>query len=72
MIVSRTTASRFLILGLCLSVAAPLAAVPVKVEVEGVGRDLERNIRSVLSLEKEDKDDLTPERVRRLHDRAPE
>ncbi|HSF39012.1 MAG TPA: autotransporter assembly complex family protein, partial [Thermoanaerobaculia bacterium] len=39
---------------------------------EGVGRDLERNIRSVLSLEKEDKDDLTPERVRRLHDRAPE
>jgi translocation and assembly module TamA len=72
MIVSRTTVSRLLILGLCLCVAAPLAAVPVKVEVEGVGRDLERNIRSVLSLEKEDKDDLTPERVRRLHDRAPE
>lgn len=66
------TASRLLILGLCLSAAAPLAAVPVKVEVEGVGRDLERNIRSVLSLAKEDKDDLTPDRVRRLHDRAPE
>lgn len=65
------TASRLLILGLCLS-AAPLSAVPVKVEVEGVGRDLERNIRSVLSLEKEDKDDMTPDRVRRLHDRAPE
>lgn len=66
------TASRLLILGLCLSVAAPLSAVPVKVEVEGVGRDLERNIRSVLSLAQEDEDDLTPERVRRLHDRAPE
>ncbi|HEX6865246.1 MAG TPA: autotransporter assembly complex family protein [Thermoanaerobaculia bacterium] len=65
------TGSRILILGLCLSVAAPLSAVPVKVEVEGVGRDLERNIRSVLSLAKEDKDDLTPDRVRRLHDRAP-
>ncbi|HKV06614.1 MAG TPA: autotransporter assembly complex family protein [Thermoanaerobaculia bacterium] len=66
------TVSRILILGLCLSAAAPLSAVPVKVEVEGVGRDLERNIRSVLSLEKEDKDKLTPDRVRRLHDRAPE
>lgn len=65
------TASRLLLLGLCLS-AAPLSAVPVKVEVEGVGRDLERNIRSVLSLEKEDKDDMTADRVRRLHDRAPE
>lgn len=66
------TGSRLLIPGLCLFLAAPLAAVPVKVEVEGVGRDLERNIRSVLSLEQEDEDDLTPERVRRLHARAPE
>lgn len=59
-----------LALGLCLS--GPLSAVPVKVEVEGVGRDLERNIRSVLSLEKEDEDDLSADRVRRLHERAPE
>ncbi|HSK75984.1 MAG TPA: POTRA domain-containing protein, partial [Thermoanaerobaculia bacterium] len=72
MIAFRTTAFRLLILGLCLSAAAPLAAVPVKVEVEGVRRDLERNIRSVLSLEQEDEDELTPERVRRLHARAPE
>jgi translocation and assembly module TamA len=37
------------------------------VEVDGVKRDLERNIRSVLSLEKLDKDELTEERIRRLH-----
>lgn len=60
---------RWLIPGLCLAV--PLHAVPLKVEVEGVGRDLERNIRSVLSLEREDKDDLNEERIRRLHADAP-
>jgi translocation and assembly module TamA len=67
---TKTTVFSLLAVGLCLS--GPLLAVPVKVEVEGVRRELERNIRSVLSLEKEDEDDLTAERVRRLHERAPE
>lgn len=61
---------RWLALGLLL--ALPLRAVPVRVEVEGVGRDLERNIRSVLSLETEDEDELTEEEVRRLHADAAE
>lgn len=65
-----TTILRWLALGLLL--VPPLGAVPVRVEVEGVGRDLERNIRSVLSLETEDEDELTEEEVRRLHADAPE
>lgn len=60
----------WLVPGLCL--ALPLYAVPLRVEVEGVRRDLERNIRSVLSLETEDEDELTEEEVRRLHADAPE
>lgn len=67
---TNTTVPSLLVLGLCLSV--PLHAVPVKVEVEGVRRELEKNIRSVLSLEKEDEDDLTADRIRRLHAKAPE
>jgi translocation and assembly module TamA len=67
------TAVRPLALVLLLpSLAAPLAAVPLRVEVEGVRRELERNIRSVLSLEQEDEDELNEERIRRLHARAPE
>ncbi|HSG40521.1 MAG TPA: autotransporter assembly complex family protein [Thermoanaerobaculia bacterium] len=61
---------RWLVPALCF--AFPLHAVPVRVEVEGVGRDLERNIRSVLSLETEDEDELTEEEVRRLHADAAE
>ena len=60
---------RWLVPGLCF--AFPLHAVPLRVEVEGVGRDLERNIRSVLSLEREDEDELNEERIRRLHADAP-
>lgn len=60
----------FLALGLVL--ALPLKAVPVRIEVEGVGRDLERNIRSVLSLANEDEDELDEARIRRLHADAPE
>ncbi|HEV8580312.1 MAG TPA: autotransporter assembly complex family protein [Thermoanaerobaculia bacterium] len=59
---------RWIALGLCLAcLPAPLHALRLKVEVEGVRRDLERNIRSVLSLEKLDKDELSEERIRRLH-----
>jgi translocation and assembly module TamA len=62
-----------LALGLLLgSLTAPLHAVRLKVEVDGVKRDLERNIRSNLSLEKLDKDERTEERIRRLHADAPD
>jgi translocation and assembly module TamA len=49
---------------------APLHADRVKVEVEGVPRNLERNIRSALSLEREDDGKLDETAVRRLHDEA--
>ncbi|HEV2843986.1 MAG TPA: POTRA domain-containing protein, partial [Thermoanaerobaculia bacterium] len=62
---------RWLVPGLCFAAPLHLHAVPLRVEVEGVGRDLERNIRSVLSLEREDKDELNEERIRRLHADAP-
>ncbi len=68
-----TAPRRSLALGLCLAaLPAPLQAARLKVEVEGVKRDLERNIRSVLSLEKLDKDEMTEERIRRLHAGAQE
>jgi len=50
----------------------PLRAISVRIEIEGVERDLERNIRSSLSLGQEDEDELTEERVRRLHADAPD
>ncbi len=61
-------------LGLLLgSLPAPLHAAPrLKIEIDGVKRDLERNIRSNLSLEKLDKDERTEERIRRLHADAPD
>lgn len=67
-----THAHRWIALALCLAAfPAPLHAVRLRVEVEGVRRELERNIRSVLSLEKLEKDELTEERIRRLHAEAP-
>jgi translocation and assembly module TamA len=60
-----------LILGLVSLSPALRAAVRVKVEVEGVPRRLAQNIHSALSLEQADKDELTEERVRRLHADAP-
>jgi translocation and assembly module TamA len=67
----RTTALSLLPMLVLLS-TGPLAAVPLRVEVEGVERNLERNIRSVLSLEQEDEDELNEQRIRRLHAKAPE
>ncbi len=65
-------AHRWIALGIGLTLcAAPLQAARLKVEVEGVRRELERNIRSVLSIEQIDKDELTEERIRRLHADAP-
>jgi translocation and assembly module TamA len=51
--------------------SAPVHAARLRVDVEGVRRELERNIRSVLSLEKLEKDERTEERIRRLHADAP-
>jgi translocation and assembly module TamA len=70
-----TLLPRLLAAGLCLAfglAGVPLQAVAVKIEVEGVRRELEQNIRSVLSLAKADEDKLTPERIRRLHQKATE
>ncbi len=61
-------AGLWLLLGL---VAGPLRADKVKIEVDGVKRDLERNIRSLLSLGQEDDDKLDEARIRRLHAKAP-
>ena len=67
------TTNAVLALGLGLALfPLPLQALRLKVEVEGVRRELERNIRSVLSLEKLDKDELSEERIRRLHAGATE
>ncbi|MEA2600474.1 MAG: translocation and assembly module TamA [Acidobacteriota bacterium] len=60
-----------LTLGLAFLSPALHAAERVKVEVEGVPRRLAQNIHSALSLEQADKDDLTEERIRRLHADAP-
>lgn len=69
----KKTTNAVLALGLGLALfPLPLHAVRLKVEVEGVRRELERNIRSVLSLEKLDKDEMSEERIRRLHAGATE
>jgi translocation and assembly module TamA len=69
----KKTTNAVLALGLGLALfPLPLHAIRLKVEVEGVRRELERNIRSVLSLEKLDKDELSEERIRRLHADATE
>jgi translocation and assembly module TamA len=52
--------------------ASALHADKVKVEVDGVRRELRNNILSVLSLEKEDDGKLTEERIRKLHAQAPD
>lgn len=67
------TKTAVLALGIGLALfPLPLQALRLKVEVDGVRRELERNIRSVLSLEKLDKDELNEERIRRLHAGATE
>lgn len=68
-----TTTHRWIALGLGLAfLPAPVHALRLKVEVEGVRRELERNIRSVLSLEKLDQKELSEERIRSLHADATE
>src|SRR5215218_2824868 len=53
--------------------AAARAAERVRIEVEGLDRDLRRNVVANLSLEEaRDDDDLSEDRIRRLHANAPE
>lgn len=56
---------------LVVLIPRPVHAAKVKIEVDGVKRDLERNIRSLLSLAQEDDDKLDEARIRRLHAKAP-
>lgn len=59
---------------LLLLLASPvLAREKVRIEVEGLERDLERNVRATLALEEaREDDDLSEERIRRLHAGAEE
>ncbi len=52
--------------------ALPLHADKVKVEVDGVRRELKANILSVLTLQQENDGKLTEERIRKLDAQAPE
>ncbi|HEY0511882.1 MAG TPA: autotransporter assembly complex family protein [Thermoanaerobaculia bacterium] len=64
--------SRTLVIGVCLAfLAPPLHADKVKVEVDGVRRELKANILSVLSLQRENDGKLSEDRIRRLHAQAP-
>lgn len=67
------TARRLLIAFILLLPAAALRAEKVRVEVDGLERDLRRNVLATLSLEEaRGDDDLDEDRIRRLHARAPE
>lgn len=73
----RRAASGFVrhVVGLALLLAllpGPVLAAKVEIEVDGVKRNLEKNIRSLLSLAQEDDDKLDEARIRRLHAKAPE
>ncbi len=55
-----------------LFLAPPVHADKVKVEVDGVRRELKANILSVLSLQRENDGKLTEERIRHLYAQAPD
>jgi translocation and assembly module TamA len=54
------------------SLATPLHADKVKVQVDGVRRELKQNILSALSLQRENDGKLSEERIRKLYAEAPE
>jgi translocation and assembly module TamA len=65
--------ARTLALAAVLALSAlPLHADKVKVEVDGVRRELKANILSVLTLQQENDGKLTEERIRKLDAQAPE
>ncbi|MFP5289126.1 MAG: POTRA domain-containing protein, partial [Thermoanaerobaculia bacterium] len=60
-------------LALTVLLPATVRAEKVRIEVEGLDRDLRRNVVANLSLEEaRDDDDLNEDRIRRLHASAPE
>lgn len=64
---------RFLILVTVLLLSRPAFALQVKVEIEGLGGEQERNARIFLSIEQEkDRPGLSRSRLRLLHRKAPE
>jgi translocation and assembly module TamA len=68
----KSFAARVLPLGVCLVFAPPLHADKVKVDVDGVRRELRLNILSALSLSRENNGKLTEDRIRSLHAQAPD
>jgi translocation and assembly module TamA len=68
----KSFATRVLALGVCLVFAPPLHADKVKVDVDGVRRELRLNILSALSLARENNGKLTEDRIRSLHAQAPD
>jgi translocation and assembly module TamA len=68
----KSFATRVLALGVCLASAPPLHADKVKVDVDGVRRELRLNILSALSLARENDGKLTEDRIRSLHAQAPD
>jgi translocation and assembly module TamA len=69
--------SRSLLISLLLLQAIPVHAKDkVRIEIDGLDRDLRRNVLATLSLEEarsaRDGDDLDEDRIRRLHSRAAE
>jgi translocation and assembly module TamA len=69
---AKSLVPRVLALGACLAFAPPLHADKVKVDVDGVRRELRLNILSVLSLARENDGKLTEDRIRSLHALAAE
>jgi translocation and assembly module TamA len=70
---AKSLASRVLPLAAALAfLALPAHADKVKVEVDGVRRELKANILSVLTLQQENDGKLTEDRIRKLDAQAPE
>lgn len=64
---------RILVLTALLLPTAARAAERVRIEIEGLDRDLRRNVLATLSLEEaKGDDDLAEDRIRRLHANAPD
>jgi translocation and assembly module TamA len=65
--------SRHFLIAFTLLLPSAVYAEKVRVEVDGLERDLRRNVLATLSLEEaRGDDDLDEDRIRRLHARAPE
>ncbi len=70
--IRRRRLAGLLLLSSLLATPVEAKAKKVEVEIDGVRRELERNVRSLLSLANQDDDSLDEARIRRLHAKAPE